>query len=266
MAPYVNNSPESRTDCGLLLLRSAGLLLVATAGWEKVEGLLTAIQAGKPLAASGLAPLIGKLGFPLPVLCYLYVVLNESLGALLIALGLFTRLAAICAAMSMTAAFYTAMHFGWEPLRAFMYLFIFAALAVTGAGRFSLDSRYIKWQPVSSSVDAGLLILRAGLLIVFILLFALKKGGAIGSFPRGPEVILLFAAAILAVLAILGYFTRQVSIISSVLWAWGAVGGLMAGQKWDIIPYRDAMLFLLFLVLALTGPGRYSIAGLRQRH
>src|SRR6266513_5132136 len=95
----INDSQYSRTDCGLLLLRVAGLLLVATAGWEKVRDLLVAFQAGKPLASVGLTPLITKMGFPLPFLCALYVVVNESLGATLIALGLFTRVAALCAAM-----------------------------------------------------------------------------------------------------------------------------------------------------------------------
>ena len=261
----INDSQYSRTDCGLLLLRVAGLLLVATAGWQKVHDLLVAFQAGKPLASVGVTPLITKMGLPLPFLCALYVVVNESLGATLIALGLFTRVAALCAAMSMTGAFYTSMRFGWEPLRAFIYLFIFVSLAVAGAGRFSLDSRYIKWQVVSSSVDAGLLILRAGLLTFFVLLLTLKKVNAMGSFAVGPAIVFLVIATCLAVPVILGYFTRQLAIISCALWAFGAVGNLIAGQKWDLFPYRDVLVFLLFLVLAVTGPGRYSLSGFRQR-
>jgi putative oxidoreductase len=199
MASDVNNPSHRQVDWGLLLLRSAGLLVFASAGWEKLHGLLVGIQAGKPLASVGLAPLIAKMGFPLPVLCALYVVANESLGAILISVGLFTRVAAFFAAMSMSAAFYTSLRMGWEPLRAFIYLFIFAALAVSGAGRFSLDFRYLKWKPVSSSDDAGLLILRAGLLAFFVLMFTLKSASATKSFAGGPAVILLSIAAILAV-------------------------------------------------------------------
>src|SRR5438105_5437271 len=239
----INNPLEPRTDCGLLLLRAAGLLLLATAGWEKVHDLVVAFGAGKPLASVGLTPLITKMGFPLPFWCALYVVVNESLGATLIALGFFTRVAALCAAMSMAGAFYTAMRFGWEPLRAFIYLFIFVSVAVAGAGRFSLDSRYIKWQVVSSSVDAGLPILRAGLLTFFAPFLTLKKVNAMGSFAVGPAVVLLVIATCLAVPVILGYFTRQLASISCALWAFGAVGNLIAGQKWDLFPYRDVLVF-----------------------
>jgi uncharacterized membrane protein YphA (DoxX/SURF4 family) len=266
MSRDANNSHDPRVDYGLLLLRIMALLLFVTVGWGRVDGLMSGLRSGKPLATIGLAPLIGKMGFPVPALCALYVVLNESLGALLVAFGLFTRIAAGCATISMTGAFYTSLHFGWEPLRAFVFLFMFAALAIGGAGSLSLDARYIRWRPIiCSSVDTGLCMLRAGLLTFFVLLFALDKGNATASFARGPAVILLSVTVILAVFAILGYFTRQASIISCLFWGWGAVSGVVAGQKWDVVPYRDTMLFLLFIVLALAGPGRYSLASLQQR-
>jgi hypothetical protein len=44
----------------------------------------------------------------------------------------------------------------------------------------------------------------------------------------------------------------------------GAVSGLLAGQKWDILPYRDAMLFVLFTALAFAGPGRFSLGSSRR--
>ena len=264
MVTQINDSRDPRLDLGLLFLRLIALFLLATVGWEKVHDLAVAVRSGKPLASTGLAPLINKLGFPLPVFCYLYVVFNESLSALLITLGLFTRAAAFCAALSMTGAFYTALHFGWEPLRAFIYLFVFVAIAFTGAGRFSLDSRFVKWQAINASSDAGLLVLRLGLLSYFGMLFLLKVNAA-RSFSLGPSLMLVILGAILAGPAIVGCFTRQVSIISSALWAWGAVSGLLAGQKWDIFPYRDVMLFMVFIVLALSGPGRYSLSYRRNR-
>jgi putative oxidoreductase len=264
MARVVNNSPNPRIEYGFLMLRIMALLLFVTVGSDKLLALLSGLRAGKPLGAIGVAPLIAKMGFPFPALCGLYVVLNESVGALFIAFGLFTRVAAACAALSMTGAFYTALRFGWEPLRAFAFLFIFVALAVAGAGRLSLDSRYLKSQPIIWSLDAGILVVRAGLLIFFVLLFALDKGNATGSFAVGPAVILIFVVATLAAFAILGYCTRLVSIISCIFWGLGTVSGLLTGQKWDILPYRDAMLFLLFIALALAGPGRFSLGSSRR--
>jgi putative oxidoreductase len=265
MTRVAGNSHDAQVDLGLLLLRLSGLILFATAGWEKVYALAGAIEAGKPLATVGLAPLIAKMGFPFPVFCALFVVLNESVGAILISVGLFTRVVAFSAALSMTGAFYTAATKGWEPLRAFMYIFIFAALAVSGAGRYSFDARFVKWKRLNSSADAGLLILRAGLLAFFVLLFTMPKVKASESFARGPVALLLSLAGILAVFVIIGYFTRIGAILSFVVWGWGAASALSAGKPWDLLPYRDALLVLLFLVLAMAGAGRYSPDGSRRR-
>jgi putative oxidoreductase len=124
---------------GLLVLRSSGLFLLLTFGWQKLFGLFHIIHAGAFLGSAGLAPLIRDAGFPAPVLASVYVTFSESILALLIALGLFTRLSAACAALSMAGAFYFSLRVGEEPLRAALYLLIFATLALTGPGRFSLD-------------------------------------------------------------------------------------------------------------------------------
>ena len=131
----------SRTsvDTGLLILRSSGLFLLLTFGWQKLFRLVQLIYAGESLSSAGLALLIRDAGIPAPALGYVYVTLSESILALLIALGLFTRLSAACAALRMAGAFYFSLRVGEEPLRAALYLLVFGALALTGPGRFSLD-------------------------------------------------------------------------------------------------------------------------------
>src|ERR1700694_5431557 len=91
----------SRTsvDTGLLILRSSGLFLLLTFGWQKLFRLVQLIYAGESLSSAGLALLIRDAGIPAPALGYVYVTLSESILALLIALGLFTRLSAACAAL-----------------------------------------------------------------------------------------------------------------------------------------------------------------------
>src|SRR5262245_62343812 len=58
----------SMIDLGLLLLRAAGFLLAFTFGIQKIGWYVTAFHSGKPLSSIGLAPLIGHVGFPLPVI------------------------------------------------------------------------------------------------------------------------------------------------------------------------------------------------------
>jgi putative oxidoreductase len=130
----------THVDGALLALRmGSGLFLVATFGWHKFLGYLLLIRAGDSLATSGLAPLIQKMGFPVPALLAIYAVVNESVGALFVACGLWTRVAAFCAALSMAGALYISLRLGEEPLRAALYLTMFSTLALTGPGKFSID-------------------------------------------------------------------------------------------------------------------------------
>jgi len=54
-------------DLGLLILRAAGFLLAAAFVLQKIGWYWTAFHAGKSLSAIGLAPLIARMGFPIPV-------------------------------------------------------------------------------------------------------------------------------------------------------------------------------------------------------
>jgi uncharacterized membrane protein YphA (DoxX/SURF4 family) len=115
---------REQKDLGLLILRGAGLLLVATFGVQKIGWYWSALLAEKSLTSSGLAPLIAKMGFPIPVALALWITFNESIGAFLVACGLLTRLAAASLALGMAGALYTSVRLGEDWLRAALYLII----------------------------------------------------------------------------------------------------------------------------------------------
>ena len=96
-------------------------------------------MVGKPFSSIGLAPLIAKMGFPIPVALAIWITFNESIGAFLIACGFLTRLLAASLALGMAGALYTSVRLEEDWLRAALYLIIFSALILTGPGEFSLD-------------------------------------------------------------------------------------------------------------------------------
>ncbi len=120
---------KEQRDLGLLILRGAGLLLAVTFGVQKVGS----------LSHAGLAPLIARMGCPIPVVLALWVTFNESIGAFLIGCGFLTRVMAASAALGMAGALYTSVRLGEDWLRAALYLIIFVTLSLTGAGKFSVD-------------------------------------------------------------------------------------------------------------------------------
>jgi uncharacterized membrane protein YphA (DoxX/SURF4 family) len=126
-------------DLGLLLLRGAGFLLTVTFGVQKIGWYWSALHAGKSFSSIGLAPLIAKMGFPIPVALAIWVTFNESIGAFLIGCGFLTRLLAASLALGMGGALYTSVRLGEDWLRAALYLIVFTVLVLTGPGKFSLD-------------------------------------------------------------------------------------------------------------------------------
>src|SRR5207245_7237137 len=130
---------RNQMDFGLLILRGAGLLLALTFGVQKIGWYWSAVHAGKSFSSIGLAPLIAKMSFPIPVALALWITFNESIGAFLIGCGFLTRLLAASLALGMVGALYTSVRLGEDWLRAALYLIIFIALTFTGAGKFSVD-------------------------------------------------------------------------------------------------------------------------------
>lgn len=124
---------------GLLVLRGAGFLLALTFGVQKIGWYWSALHAGKSFQSIGLAPLIAKMGFPVPVALAIWITFNESIGAFLIGCGFLTRLVAASAVLGMAGALYTSVRLGEDWLRAALYLIVFTVLVLTGPGEFSVD-------------------------------------------------------------------------------------------------------------------------------
>lgn len=139
-------------DVALLVLRLAGLGLALAHGWGKIAAFVSGEGAG---FIEG----VGRLGFPMPGLFAWAAALAEFAGGLLVALGLFTRVAASFSAFTMLVAGFIRHKFhlhllvwlgiyqasektieSWrDPEKALVYVLIFVALILMGAGRFSLD-------------------------------------------------------------------------------------------------------------------------------
>jgi putative oxidoreductase len=139
-------------DLALLLLRLSGLGLALAHGWGKV----VALSTGR---GEGFIAGVEALGFPLPALFAWAAALAELLGGLCVALGLGTRVAAAFAAVTMFVAAFLRHHAlqhllvtlgvmkaseetvrSWgNPELALVYFAVFAALVLTGGGRFSLE-------------------------------------------------------------------------------------------------------------------------------
>lgn len=146
-----------RRATALLILRMAGVSLAFAHGWPKVFALVTG-QA-EPLIRA-----VAELGFPLPMLFAWAAGLSELAGGLLIAVGMWTRIAASFTAFTMTVAAFLRhrMHLQvlgfvglvdvpreslqrWgSPEMAFLYLLVSVTLLFTGPGRYSLQQLFEK--------------------------------------------------------------------------------------------------------------------------
>ena len=132
---------REQKDFGLLILRGAGLLLAGTFGIQKIGWYGRPFTPENLFVNASLVPLIAKMGFPIPFALALWITFNESIGAFLIGklCGFLTRLLAASAALGMAGALYTSVRLDEDWLRAALYLIIFTALILTGAGKFSVD-------------------------------------------------------------------------------------------------------------------------------
>lgn len=122
----------------------------AGSAWGDVALLVLRVAAGIGLFTHGrmkLPPperfvgMVGGLGFPLPELFAWCAALAESVGALLLAVGLLTRPAGAAIAVTMGVAFFGAHRndaFSVKEL-AMLYGVIGLAFLLLGAGRLSLD-------------------------------------------------------------------------------------------------------------------------------
>lgn len=130
-----------RDDLGKLLLRVALAVLLLFHGVSKLVGGIGFVSGA--LAKMGLPGAIGYL-----------VYVGEVVAPLLILLGVWTRLAALVVAGNMVVAVllvHTAQFFtlsdtgGWALELQGMYFFAALAVALLGAGRYSVGGRSGSW-------------------------------------------------------------------------------------------------------------------------
>lgn len=130
---HLNFLPRS-ADCGLLLLRVwfAGAMALLH-GWDKLVNF--GMYSKQFMNFLGLGNNV-SLGL---------TVFGELVCPVLLVLGLFTRFAALGAAITMAVAFWIA-HGGklkgeGSGEMAFLYLGVFVALFIAGAGKYSVDAK-----------------------------------------------------------------------------------------------------------------------------
>lgn len=124
-------------EIGLLLLRlAAGLSLFFLFGLRKVGDASHFFLTGKWLFVN----FNRAVGLPAPVLVAVLQTLNETIGALLVAAGLWTRPAATFLSASFVIAALCSLKMresAW--LIAAAYAVVFAVIALCGPGRLSFD-------------------------------------------------------------------------------------------------------------------------------
>lgn len=119
------------TDFVLTLVRIfTGLSLMLAHGTRKIP------------VSDGFIEHVGEIGFPVPFFFAWAAALSEYVGALLMAIGLFTRPASFFVVITMfSAAFVKHANdpFGAAE-KAYLFLAISAIFMVIGAGRYSVDT------------------------------------------------------------------------------------------------------------------------------
>jgi putative oxidoreductase len=130
-------------DWGLLILRIGLAIVFIAHGWPK-------INPNSPMKGiTGMTGFLTQMGVPMPALFAWVVALLETIGSVLLILGLGTRIIALGAVINMAMAIYLVRMrmmkssfaggnaIGWE----FEFVLLVGALALlfTGAGALSLD-------------------------------------------------------------------------------------------------------------------------------
>jgi len=136
-----NETGSNADDLGKLVLRAALAALILFHGISKIMG--------------GVAPIAGmlaKAGLPASIAYLVYI--GEVVAPLLILFGVWTRAAALILAINMVVAvllvhstqlFTTSKTGGWALELQGIYLASALAIALLGAGRYSMGGRTGRW-------------------------------------------------------------------------------------------------------------------------
>ncbi|HXT70174.1 MAG TPA: DoxX family protein [Vicinamibacterales bacterium] len=122
---------------GLLVLRLGfAALLLGFHGWTRLGRAIGYVFYGQPWT---FVDLVGRLGFPIPAVFAVLSAAAESIGAVLVAVGLFTRWASAVIAINMAVALTNEALKG-DPLELpALYLLGAVTILLLGPGLWSLD-------------------------------------------------------------------------------------------------------------------------------
>ena len=121
---------DADANLGLVALRVFTGLALLTHGWDKLFGGLGAF-----------IETVAKMGFPAPAVLGFLAAVAESIGAILLAVGLMTRPAAFLIAATMAGAalkVHAGQGFSGQEM-AWLYFFPAVFFLLKGAGKWSLD-------------------------------------------------------------------------------------------------------------------------------
>jgi putative oxidoreductase len=124
-------------DTGLLVLRlGLAALMFALHGWARLGRAFSYSVLGTEWPFT---QLVAGLGFPMAGAFAVASALSESVGSVLVGIGLFTRAAAAFLAVDMLVALYNEIS-GGDPIELPALYFIGAiTLLITGSGRYAVD-------------------------------------------------------------------------------------------------------------------------------
>ncbi len=132
-SPFMSSGPLAN-DLGLLILRILSGAVLLTHGYPKLQKILAGdLNFGDPIGL-GQVPSLYLTTFA------------EFFCAILVIIGLYTRLALIPLIINMAVAFFivhAADDFGTKE-KSVLFLGMFIVLFFTGAGRYSIDNKLIK--------------------------------------------------------------------------------------------------------------------------
>ncbi len=125
-------------DFALAILRlGIGAPLVLLHGQGKLSAALAHFVTGKDW---GFINTVHSLGFPFPTFFAAAAAFAEGIGAILLAIGLITRSAALLVVSTMLVASYRHVRAGEVPELAGLYLVGATVIAITGPGAYSFDA------------------------------------------------------------------------------------------------------------------------------
>ncbi len=121
-------------------MRDLGLLILRV-----VPSIFLIVYHGIPKIYEPHYGLVKKMGLPFPEFFTWASILAETLFALFVAIGLFTRISSIIVFINFIGVIYFDLFIAKDSISeaedAFLYLLIYLVIALTGPGKYSIDRR-----------------------------------------------------------------------------------------------------------------------------